>query len=425
MLARLLSLFALVLFVSAEAHAAKRVDLDYHVRFLPDEDQGVMLVMIETPEGSTTAQTQALVEKVEEYLRVQEAETVESTFSVLGFSFGGSGQNQAMLFAKLREYDERPDLDVASLVTRANGYFFMNNRAGQAYFLQPPAIPGMGASSGFSMYLVDQSGRGQEALTAAADQLLATAQEDGRVTNLRGNDAPFETSLRLDIDQQKAAAFGLSISEVNAMLSVIFSGRDVNDFALGTELRPVIVQGEAYAASREEMRRHRMSLLPEEPLRNACVARMSVAENMSFRNFDDPPYARGGWWLNGGAMRGAARELIQLYKVKTPGPDAAIGTLSGGNVQRAVLARELARDVRVLIVANPCFGLDFAAVADIRSQIMQARNRGAAVLLVSEDLDELFELADRICVMFDGHLVHETPTGQADIGVIGQHMAGH
>ena len=185
------------------------------------------------------------------------------------------------------------------------------------------------------------------------------------------------------------------------------------------------VCGDRYAATRAEMKRHRLCLLPEEPLRNACVARMSVAENMSFRNFDDPPYARGGWWLNGGAMRGAARELIQLYKVKTPGPDAAIGTLSGGNVQRAVLARELARDVRVLIVANPCFGLDFAAVADIRSQIMQARNRGAAVLLVSEDLDELFELADRICVMFDGRLVHETPTGQADIGVIGQHMAGH
>ncbi|GGF60758.1 multidrug efflux RND transporter permease subunit [Paracoccus acridae] len=220
--------------------------------FLPDEDQGVMMVMIETPEGSTTAQTQALVERVEEYLSVQEAETVESTFSVLGFSFGGAGQNQALLFAKLRDYEERPGLDVASLVTRANGYFFMNNRAGQAYFLQPPAIPGMGASSGFSMYLVDQSGRGQEALTAAADQLVATAQEDGRVTNLRGNDAPFETSLRLDIDQQKAAAFGLSISEVNAMLSVIFSGRDVNDFALGTELRPVVVQGEAEARSQPE-----------------------------------------------------------------------------------------------------------------------------------------------------------------------------
>jgi ABC-type uncharacterized transport system ATPase subunit len=158
----------------------------------------------------------------------------------------------------------------------------------------------------------------------------------------------------------------------------------------------VRIGGERYGATRTEIKRHRLCLLPEEPLRNACVARMSVAENMSFRGFDDPPFARGDWWLNGSAMRNAARELISLYKVKTPGPDAPIGTLSGGNVQRAVLARELAHDVRVLIVANPCFGLDFAAVSEIRSQIMQARNRGAAVLLVSEDLDELFELADRI-----------------------------
>ena len=220
--------------------------------FLPDEDQGVVMVMIQTPDGSTSPQTKALVETVEDYLRVQEAEMVESTFSVVGFSFAGSGQNNAMLFAKLRDYDDRPGQGVASLVERANGHFFMTNRAGQAYFLQPPSIPGMGASSGFSMYLLDQSGNGQEALSAAADELVATAQADGRVTNMRGNDAPFETSLRLDIDQQKAAAFGLSISEVNAMLSVIFSGRDVNDFALGSELRPVIVQGDAYARSQPD-----------------------------------------------------------------------------------------------------------------------------------------------------------------------------
>ncbi|RJL07210.1 efflux RND transporter permease subunit [Paracoccus siganidrum] len=220
--------------------------------FLPDEDQGVMLVLLETPEGSTTAQTRALVEQAEDYLLNQESETVESVFAALGFSFGGTGQNKAMLFAKLRDYDQREGLDVASLVSRANTHFFLNGRAGQVYFLQPPAIQGMGTSSGFSMYLVDQSGRGQEALSAAADQLVADTQADGRVTNLRGNEAPFETSLRLDIDQQKAAAFGLSISEVNAMLSVIFTGRDVNDFALGSELRPVIVQGEAAARSQPE-----------------------------------------------------------------------------------------------------------------------------------------------------------------------------
>lgn len=220
--------------------------------FLPDEDQGVLLVMVQGPDGSTVAQTKALVEKVEQYLLQDEAETVESAFGVLGFSFTGLGQNNAMMFAKLRDYKDRKGLDVASLVSRANTHFYLNNRAGQVYFLQPPAIQGMGASSGFSMYLVDQAGHGQEALSAAANTLVSTAQTDGRVINLRGNEAPSRTTLRLDIDQQKAAAFGLSISEVNAMLSVIFAGRDVNDFALGTELRPVMVQGEADARSRPE-----------------------------------------------------------------------------------------------------------------------------------------------------------------------------
>jgi simple sugar transport system ATP-binding protein len=106
-------------------------------------------------------------------------------------------------------------------------------------------------------------------------------------------------------------------------------------------------------------------------------------------------------------------------------PAARIGTLSGGNIQRAVLARELGEDVSVLVAANPCFGLDFKAVAEIRSQLMQARNRGAAVLLVSEDLDEILELADRILVISGGRIVHETTSKEADRQVIGKYMAGH
>ena len=94
-------------------------------------------------------------------------------------------------------------------------------------------------------------------------------------------------------------------------------------------------------------------------------------------------------------------------------------------MQRAVLARELGGEVEVLVAANPCFGLDFKAVAEIRSQIMQARNRGAAVLLVSEDLDEILELADRILVISDGKIVYETTSKEADRHVIGHHMAGH
>src|SRR5712671_1905770 len=141
--------------------------------------------------------------------------------------------------------------------------------------------------------------------------------------------------------------------------------------------------------------------------------------------FDRAPFASGGWWLNRAAFRDDAGKKIAQYKIKTRTPDTPIAALSGGNVQRAVLARELGGDVEVLIAANPCFGLDFAAVAQIHAEIMAARNRGAAVLLVSEDLDELLELSDRLVVMFHGQLVYEARASEADLTEIGRQMAGH
>ena len=132
-----------------------------------------------------------------------------------------------------------------------------------------------------------------------------------------------------------------------------------------------------------------------------------------------------GIWLKSGAMQEQAIRLIEEFKVKTRGPGTPISALSGGNVQRAVLARELSSQALVLIAANPVFGLDFAAVAEIHDRILDARNQGTAVLLVSADLDELLELSDRIVVMFEGHIVHETKTSEADIAVIGPAMAGH
>ena len=125
------------------------------------------------------------------------------------------------------------------------------------------------------------------------------------------------------------------------------------------------------------------------------------------------------------AFRYTAEKAIASYKIKTPSAATPIGQLSGGNVQRAVLARELGGEVEVLIAANPCFGLDFAAVAQIHAEIMAARNRGAAVLLVSEDLDELLELSDRLVVMFHGQFVHEARASEANLTEIGRHMAGH
>ncbi len=185
------------------------------------------------------------------------------------------------------------------------------------------------------------------------------------------------------------------------------------------------VKGERYRATRKEITEHKVYCLPEGPLRNACVGPMSVGANMSLREFDRAPFTLAKMFVNPRHIRRFAGDLIKRYRVKTPSHETPIRNLSGGNVQRAVLARELSGTVNVLIAQNPCFGLDFAAVADIRSQIMDARNRGAAVLLVTEDLDEAFELADRIVVMFDGKFVYECKIEDAEIATIGRHMAGH
>ena len=186
----------------------------------------------------------------------------------------------------------------------------------------------------------------------------------------------------------------------------------------------ILVAQAPYRSTRSEARLRCVRHLPEEPLHNACAPRMSVAENLAFRTFD---VAGKGtkFWLDGRAMRSGAADLVTAFKVKTASLDAPIAALSGGNVQRAVLARELTGEVDLLIVSNPCFGLDFSAVAEIRARLVAARNAGAAVLLISEDLDEILELADRIVVMADGRIAFETDAAEADVAVIGSHMAGH
>jgi ABC-type uncharacterized transport system ATPase subunit len=225
------------------------------------------------------------------------------------------------------------------------------------------------------------------------------------------------------------ATLAVRAGEILGLAGVSGNGQKELVEALVGQRRPVAgemqIAGAPYRATREEMTTRRVFAIPEEPLKNACVAGMSVAENLALRDFDRTPVCRGGWRLDRKAMRERATELIRDFNVRPPVPDRMIGTLSGGNVQRAVLARELGQPVDVLIVANPVFGLDFASVADIHARLIAARDAGAAVLLVSEDLDELLELADRIAVMAEGRLVYETPAAGAERAVLGRHMAGH
>jgi simple sugar transport system ATP-binding protein len=238
--------------------------------------------------------------------------------------------------------------------------------------------------------------------------------------------------LRVEDDSGMTAVHSLSLAvkagEVVGIAGVSGNGQRELVEALAGQRPPaggeIRVMGEAYTGRRRDLLRHRFHCLPEEPLRNASVPRLSVAENLAFRRFDQPPFSRGGF-LRRRILAAAAVRAIADFKVRTPGPHTRIGDLSGGNVQRAILARELGEQPNVLVVANPCFGLDFTAVAEIHDRIMAARNAGAAVLLVSEDLDEILELADRVHVMSGGRLVYETTPGAADPIVIGRHMAGH
>ena len=211
---------------------------------------------------------------------------------------------------------------------------------------------------------------------------------------------------------------GVSGNGQSALVEVLSGQRPLKDGR-------IFIHGRPFTPRRGDFDRFKVFGLPEEPLKNAAVPRMSVAENIAFRSFDKPPIASLGWWLSPGPIRRRAEDLIARYRVKTTSPDAPIEALSGGNVQRAILARELSGDVDVLIVANPCFGLDFASVSEIRTQIMEQRNRGAAVLLVSEDLDEILELSDRVAVMSGGTIAYVAPIGETDRATIGKHMAGH
>lgn len=224
--------------------------------------------------------------------------------------------------------------------------------------------------------------------------------------------------LRLEVHPGEIVGVaGVSGNGQDELVEVLAGQRPLTGGAL-------IVNGRPYTPTRAQIRRERVRLLPEAPLANACVAQMSVAENMAFRCFDVRPIARGGWLVSKSKLRARAQRSISEYGVKTTSADAPIGSLSGGNVQRAVLARELADDAAVLIAANPCFGLDFAAVSDIRHRISLAREAGTAVLLVSADLDEIFALSDRIVVMSEGRIVHECLADEADMAELGQHMAG-
>ncbi len=214
--------------------------------FIPEEDQGVLMTIVTLPDRANAARTQAVIDIVEDYYLTEEKDSVESVFTTVGFSLGGSGENSAMAFVKLRDFAERKtEAQSASAVAGRATMYFSKVRDAQIFALSPPAIQGLGSSNGFEMVLLDNANNGTEALGRASNDLADLAGQTSEVTSVRGNAGELETQLKLVIDQEKAGALGVDLSGANSLLSVALAGTTVNDFDLDGELKPVIVKGDS------------------------------------------------------------------------------------------------------------------------------------------------------------------------------------
>jgi simple sugar transport system ATP-binding protein len=163
--------------------------------------------------------------------------------------------------------------------------------------------------------------------------------------------------------------------------------------------------------------------IPEERMRNGIVGTMSVAENLVLRRYRYPPFSRGVL-LDPEAIIAFVRRMITEYSITTPDPRVPARALSGGNIQRLILARELSGDPWLIVAAHPTSGLDISATEQIHSLLLTRRGRGAGILLVSEDLDEILALSDRIAVMYEGRIVGIVPAAEVDRERLGLMMTG-
>jgi simple sugar transport system ATP-binding protein len=166
-----------------------------------------------------------------------------------------------------------------------------------------------------------------------------------------------------------------------------------------------------------------MGHIPEDRHHHGLVLSYSVADNMVLSTYDVAPFARGVV-INDAAIMQQAERLVQQYDVRTPSATALASTLSGGNQQKVVVARELARPLKLLVAAQPTRGLDVGSIEFIHKSIVAQRDQGSGVLLVSAELDEILSLADRILVMFHGEIIAELSAADADRNQIGLLMAG-
>jgi len=283
--------------------------------FVPDEDQGIMFSQIQLPVGATQERTLKVLGQVERQFLEQEKDNVASVFGVAGFSFSGSGQNAAIAFVRLKDWSERTGAaqHVSAVQGRAMGAFAQIKDA-MVFAFAPSSIPGLGTSTGFTLQLKDQGGLGHDKLIAARNQLLGMAGQNPQLVGVRPNGQDDTPQFELDIDTAKAGALGISVADINSVMSTAWGGSYVNDFIDRGRVKKVYLQGVAEAR-----------MQPEDIAK--WYVRNAAGDMVSFATF-----ATGRWSLGSPRLErynGAAS--VQIQGAAAPGVSSgtAMGIMEG------------------------------------------------------------------------------------------------
>ena len=213
--------------------------------FLPNEDQGILMALVQTPVGATQERTLESIDKLEKHFMENEADAIESIFSVQGFSFAGMGQNAGMAFVKLKDWKDR-DADQGAMPITGRAMAALGGIKDAFIFaFPPPAMPELGIGSGYTFFLKDTSGAGHQALLDARNQLLGMAGQSKLLANVRPNGQEDTPQLRIDIDVGKASALGLSLEAVNTTLAAAWGSSYIDDFIDRGRVKRVYVQSDA------------------------------------------------------------------------------------------------------------------------------------------------------------------------------------
>ncbi|MGL5252214.1 MAG: efflux RND transporter permease subunit [Moraxella sp.] len=215
--------------------------------FIPEEDQGMLMTLVQLPAGATQKETQAVIDKVNNYYKTQEKANVDSVFTVNGFSFAGQGQNMGLAFIRLNNWEERTGKanTAQAIAKRAMGYFMTQINEAQVYAIAPPAIQGLGTATGFDLQLQDSGNLGHEGLLQARNMLLGMAAQNKQVVGVRPNGQEDSPQYKVNVNYDAAAAMGVAPSVINSVLGTAWGSSYINDFMDRGRIKKVYMQGQA------------------------------------------------------------------------------------------------------------------------------------------------------------------------------------